>query len=91
MNNQGNEVTEMWRDHKTSRADKRAKNRLESARRLVAQGIEYTSHNDGAHLVVEHNSLILDFWPGTGRWKNRKTGEYGFGVKLLLKKIGAKL
>ena len=91
MSGNENEVTEMWRDHKAIQSKKRASNRLNLARSLVSAGVCYTSHNDGAHLVVEHNCLIVDFWPGTGRWKNRKSGEYGFSIKSIFKHIRIKL
>lgn len=51
---------------------------------LLNQKIPFTSHNNGAHLIVEGPEGYIDFWPGTGRWNNRK-GIAEFGLQTLLK------
>lgn len=66
---------------------KRASNRLHSARMLKDAGIAFEVKNAGAHLIVEGNENYIDFWPGTGRWIDRKDGNRGFGVRNLLKYI----
>lgn len=80
------EVSDMWRDLKKSRQLNRAKNRDQSAAILRAAGIDFYTHNDGAHLIVQAKTVI-DFWPGTGRWKDRADGHTAFGVKSLIKYI----
>jgi len=62
---------------------KRAFNRRKSTELLVNKGIRFTSHNNGAHLIVDGPDDLIDFWPGTGRWKTRD-GVDGFGMKGLL-------
>lgn len=65
---------------------KRASNREQSARILEENGIVFTTHNYGAHLIVEGSEWFIDFWPGTGKWKDRN-GTKGFGVRNLIKHI----
>lgn len=68
--------------------DKRAQNREYSTEHLRKQGVEFTSHNNGAHLVVISGRQAIDFWPGTGKFITRSTGRKGRGVFNLLKEIG---
>lgn len=53
---------------------KRADNRESSARLLASKGYDFTVHNLGAHLVVGHRGVVVDFWPGTGKWIVRQRG-----------------
>lgn len=78
---------EYWRDVKQWRQEKRAFNREESRKLLERGGIQHTVHNDGAHLIVSHNSYKVDFWPGTGRWTIRGAGRSGRGVLNMLDAI----
>lgn len=73
---------EVWNELRKERQVKRAKNRDQSADYLLQRGIQFTSHNGGAHLVVEGATGYIDFWPGTGRWHTRD-GRKGFGVRQL--------
>ena len=50
---------------------------------IKENGLIFTSHNDGSHLIVEGRTCYIDFWPGTGRWKTR-AGKEGFGAKNLV-------
>ena len=58
---------------KAASVERRAKNRTSSAELLQAEGISYTTNNGGVHLIVAHGEQIVDFWPGTGRWRTRTT------------------
>ena len=51
--------------------EKRAANRAASPEILKANGIAFSSSNAGAHLVVDHFGVLVDFWPGTGLWHVR--------------------
>ena len=57
--------------------DKRTSNRESSAEILKENGIDFVSHNGGAHLVVNGS---IDFWPGTGKFMVRTNGGKGRGV-----------
>lgn len=80
------DVGDYWRDTKKSREDdsknRRASNRENSANILAQRGIGFVSKNGGAHLIVDHNDKILDFWPGTGKWicRGGKSGRGVFGM-----------
>lgn len=63
---------------------KRAGNRESSTSELQRLGVEFESKNDGAHLIVEN---VLDFWPGTGLWINRRTHKRGRGVFGMLRNL----
>lgn len=64
--------------------ERRANNRRESARILAEEGINYSLHNDGAHIVVDHNGRQIDFWPGTGLWIDRHWQKRRRGVRPLI-------
>jgi hypothetical protein len=45
---------------------------------LAAGDIHFDPYvSDGAHLVFRHGHTILDLWPGSGKWFDRKTGTRG--------------
>lgn len=50
-------------------------------------GIPFTSHNAGAHLIIEGPKAFIDYWPGTGKWIERG-GHQGFGLRKLIKYAG---
>jgi hypothetical protein len=66
---------------------KTAHNRENSAYLLDKNDIEYEVKNGGAHLIVSHNGLVADFWPGTGKYTIRGTNMYNRGVFNLLKDL----
>ena len=79
------EMGEVWNALKKERQAKRATNRGQSADYLCQRGIHFTSHNGGAHLIVEGKECFIDFWPGTGKWHCRSgSGQKGFGVRNLV-------
>lgn len=62
----------------------RAKKRAQSTKRLKKEKIEFESKNYGAHLIVEGPYGLIDFWPGTGKWKCRNTGKNDQGLNELI-------
>ena len=78
--------TEYWKDIRKARQENRADNRKNSSLYLSDHGIEFTSKNGDAHLIVKNGNSLIDFWPGTGRWISR-CGRKGFGVRNLVKFI----
>jgi hypothetical protein len=58
-----------WRALRLEQADRRAANRVKSTEHLRDEGLAFTSHNGGSHLIVAKR---WDFWPGTGLWRERK-------------------
>lgn len=54
---------------------KRASNRIHGLQRLQEEGIGIESiNNNGSHIVVKHNGLTIDYWPGTGLFIVRNDG-----------------
>lgn len=54
---------------------------------LIENGIDFSTHNNGVHLMVNCGSSgIIDFCPGTGKWIERG-GKTGRGIKNLVKYI----
>jgi len=88
------DMGDYWRDVKPAMKEdsrrKRASNRNSSAANLAAAGIQFESKNGGSHLVASAADLVVDFWPGTGLWIVRGTGERRRGVRHLIKRLGGK-
>ena len=80
------DMADVFNEWNKQKQEKRASNRAASAELLSNQGIQYTTKNGGAHLIVEGKDCFIDFWPGTGRWITR-TGTKGFGVRNLVNLI----
>lgn len=64
---------------------RRAANREASAAILRAHDVGFRESNGGAHLIVRGR---FDFWPGTGKWRDRETRAEGRGVFPLLRALG---
>lgn len=65
---------------------RRQDNREQSPKALASAGLSFATHNNGAHLVVCER---WDFWPGTGKWIDRKTHRRGRGVFPLIRMVQA--
>jgi hypothetical protein len=63
---------------------RRASNRERSTQRLLDAGIGFEMRNKGAHLIVLSR---VDFWPGTGLWRDRTTTSHGRGLRTLLRHL----
>lgn len=84
-----NELTEMWRDYKQSRQEKKHSNKDNSTATLDRNNIKYASHNNGVHLVIEAGQRTIDYWPSTGKFLVRpmppsKRPIPGRGIRQLL-------
>ena len=84
------EVGEMWDQHRKDRLEKKRNNLEYSTGLLRKIGINFDSHNGGVHLVVKHGGLIVDFWPSTGKFNDRRHREYRRGIKNLIKHLKGK-
>jgi hypothetical protein len=81
------DMAALFNARRVAQQQKRADNRAWSTTKLAEEGIAFTSHNLGAHLVV---AGAWDVWPGTGRWRERKgiagrPPREGRGIMRLLK------
>lgn len=81
------DVGETFNALRKQRKQKRAENRDKSAALLTANNIHFTTHNGGAHLIVQGDTDFIDFWPGTGTWIPRNTNKKGFGVFKLIEYV----
>lgn len=73
------------------RPDKNAYNRASSAQILEDLAIDHEIKNMGLHIIVKHSGLVVDFWPGTGKWivrGNPKKKPIGRGIFPLLRRLG---
>lgn len=79
------EDSEMWREWKKMKQDARAQRRENAPEQLEKADIPFTSHNEGAHLILDTHLGFIDFWPGTTKWKSRTFPEHnGYGITKLL-------
>lgn len=99
-------MSEIGDDFKALREHSRAKkqaNQKGSTDALESYGVAFTKHNGGVHLIVRHEGRTIDFWPSTGKWRERMDGtaegsflmtnaakREGRGVFKLLKALGIK-
>ncbi|MBC7602757.1 MAG: hypothetical protein H7255_08880 [Ramlibacter sp.] len=69
--------------------EKRVSNRQSSAEMLASRGVKFTTHNAGAHLIVDAGSHKVNFWPGTGKWITQgwRFGLVSRGVRSLIKHL----
>ncbi len=82
-------MSEMGDDFKAVKAFQRAKkqdNKVRSTKMLDGKNINYESKNNGNHLIITADGMVIDFWPTTGLWRARG-GKQGRGVKNLIKLV----
>lgn len=78
-------VAEPFVGHRERSQQRRASNRASSAELLQDYGVSFEDKNNGAHLIVEHKDIVVDFWPGTGRFQRRNSTKGGRGIFNLLR------
>ncbi|VTU38488.1 hypothetical protein H4CHR_04438 [Variovorax sp. PBS-H4] len=61
---------------------RRAANREHAPKVLAEAGVKHTILNHGAYIRIGRE--VADFWPGTGKWIDRKRNVEGRGVKNLI-------
>lgn len=72
------DTMDYFRDLKHYRRTEAATKRAAAEALLTSQGISYTVHNNGAHIVIEEGGATFDYWPGTERWRMRpRRGQLG--------------
>ena len=84
------DMGDVGRALKQASKHRRARNRAAGAAYLEREGIKFTTHNMGAHLIIVSTPTgvsVWDYWPGTGKWKERKQTKYRRGVAKLVKDI----
>jgi len=82
------EIGEIYSAMREEGRERRASNRETTPDVLRSHGVEFTTHNGGAHLIVTHHGKVADLWPGTGKYNVRGTKAYRRGVFRLLQDLG---
>lgn len=83
------DLSEAFKAMKQHKKAKKVSNLEYSTNLLNIKRVEFVSNNEGIHLVINHNGMIADFWPSTGKYQIRGKG-YFRGVKNLLSALGVK-
>jgi len=79
------EVGEMWNAEKERSQNKRQSNRDYAPDRLKEEGVSFQEKNLGAHLIVTtEDGNKIDYWPGTGKFIQRKNNKSGRGIQQLI-------
>lgn len=79
------ELGDIFREHKRQRKIKRADNANKSLNQLELHQIPHVICNHAIPHVVVVNKF--DFWPSTGKWRERGNGRTGRGVQSLMRAI----
>ena len=82
------DMNEVFNDMSEQSKLKRERNTKSSTDVLMNKKVSFVRKNNGAHLVICHFDLMIDFWPATGRWIVRKSPKESRGVFKLLKYLG---
>lgn len=81
------EHVQFFKNRRKANQRKKAHNRENSPKMLKEAGVQFRSCNDGLHLIVQGPKEAIDFWPGTGKWRERGTNITRYGVRGLIKYI----
>ena len=85
------EIGEAFAAMKKADKAKKAANTTASTIILKELNIPFESKNRGIHLVVTGRyDELFDFWPSTGKYKNRSGSVQGRGVRNLLRHCDGK-
>lgn len=83
---ESSDMGDVWREIRRERQEKRSRNRENGAAMLAAAGHRFDDPNHGRHLIVEGR---VDYWPGTGPWRQRGGPARGRGIRTLLRFLGS--
>lgn len=74
---------EIQSEHGVSNVQKR-RNIAVNQRMLETKNIEFSTKNNGVHLVIPNRKGTIDYWPTTDKWRVRGQKETQSGVEKLL-------
>ncbi len=64
-------------------------NHIERAIRVLSHiGIPYQVFNSNMHFIVEYRGKVIDYWPTTGKWRDRQLFISKRGFKEMLRHLG---
>jgi hypothetical protein len=82
------DMGDLYKDWEKAKKAKKRSNLAYSTKILREKGISFDSKNDGVHLIIKSNGIsIIDFWPSTGKYINRRSRKEGRGVRNLIKEL----
>ncbi len=79
--------TDDWREIRQEKQGHRNKQRAKNTELIRASGLEFSIMNAGEHIVIPSRGLkpTIDFWPSSGRWRQRGVDQtFNGGAKSLL-------
>ena len=79
------DIAEIYKALKEHNKEKKQQNKKSSIALLDKIKVQYTTNNDGIHLIVQSGRGIIDFWPTTGKFIARRTKYTGRGVNNMIK------
>lgn len=87
------DMAEVFNTMRVASRKKRASNREHGALHLKNAGVAFSVHNDGAHIVIPRDRpfVTVDYWPGTGAWRERGWTYSRRGIARLLAFLKAPL
>lgn len=68
-----NEVTEMWKDWKKMKQSAATQRRVLGSEALVQKGISFSTHNGGAHLILDTKIGFIDFLAGNNQVEDARS------------------
>ncbi|KVT86308.1 hypothetical protein WT25_11175 [Burkholderia territorii] len=77
-------MVDTFRILKKQNQEMRAHNRLVSREELARRGYTFEVKNGDAHLIVNTANGVVDFWPGTGKYRIRSSQRFGRGLEQFL-------
>lgn len=82
------ELGEIFDGMREASRQKKRSNLESSTQILRDHGVLFESKNADIHLIVKHGGKVVDYWPSTGLWIDRKSKHERRGVFPLLRFIG---
>lgn len=82
------DMGDVFNDMRQRAKEKRVQNTIYSTSLLDSKGVNYVTHNGGAHLMISEAGAIIDYWPSTGLWICRGNPYKHRGVQSLLRYLG---
>lgn len=76
------DIGETFKAYREERHNKKAQNIVSSLAWLHRESISYVVLNMGNHHCLVNDTI--DFWPSTGKWKERGSAVYKRGVRRLI-------
>lgn len=77
-------LLDQWESEREERRAVGTERRAAAPDELRKHGLTFTSHNNGAHLVIIHEGIVVDYWPGTTLWMPRHNPKRRHGFEKLV-------